>query len=141
MVLVGDGSLRPALEERTKLYGLEKRVIFTGMRKDVNDFYSLADYFVLPSHFEGFPTVCVEARASGLSCFLSDRISQEVDVLGDTKFLRINPAVSPTVWATNISSILPNPISVRNEMRKNSQLQDFDIKNTVKTLEVVYDSR
>lgn len=141
LVLVGDGSSRTALEDTIKLYGLEKRVIITGMRSDVNYFYSLADYFVLPSHFEGFPTVCVEARASGLKCFLSDKISKEVDVLGDIEFIRINPAVSPTSWATSISSAAPNPAAFRNAMRQNPDVQSFDIRNTVKLLEVAYDSR
>ena len=141
LVLVGDGSFRAELEEKVKLYGLDKRVIFTGMRKDVYHFYSLADYFVLPSHFEGFPTVCVEARASGLPCFLSDRISKEVNVLGDIEFVRINPAVSPTSWATTINESIPTPSAERIAMRRDATIREFDIKNTVKLLEVAYDSR
>ncbi len=141
LIMVGDGSLRKGLEQKAKSYSLSSRVIFTGIRDDIGDFYSLADYFVLPSHFEGFPTVCVEARASGLKCILSDKISKEVGMLGDTKFLGINPVVSPSVWASYITDTLPNPISKRASMKNNKKLQEFDVKETAKVLEAIYDSR
>ncbi|MBQ1344444.1 glycosyltransferase, partial [Candidatus Saccharibacteria bacterium] len=141
LVMVGDGSLRKGLEQKAKSYGLSSRVIFTGMRDDIENFYSLADYFVLPSHFEGFPTVCVEARTNGLKCIVSDKVSKEVGVLGDMEFLSINPVVSPSIWASYITENLPNPISKRSDMKNNKKIQKFDIKETTKVLEAIYDSR
>jgi glycosyltransferase involved in cell wall biosynthesis len=45
---------------------IEDRVIFMGMQKDVRPFYWGADAFVLPSFYEVFPLVALEAAASGL---------------------------------------------------------------------------
>jgi glycosyltransferase involved in cell wall biosynthesis len=45
---------------------LENRVIFFGMQKDVRPFYWSADAFILPSFYEVFPLVALEAAASAL---------------------------------------------------------------------------
>jgi len=44
-----------------KKLGIEKRVIFTGPRKDVDKFYSMADIFIFPTHYEPFGSVIIEA--------------------------------------------------------------------------------
>ena len=45
---------------------LSKRVIFAGPQPDVKMFYAAADIFVLPTLYEPFGNVCLEAMASGL---------------------------------------------------------------------------
>jgi UDP-glucose:(heptosyl)LPS alpha-1,3-glucosyltransferase len=45
---------------------LEGRVTFFGARKDVELFYQAADFFLLPSLYEAFSLVLLEAAASGL---------------------------------------------------------------------------
>src|SRR6185503_7994244 len=53
LVIVGDGADRPSLERLVKALGLERSVIFAGMRANVAPFYAVADVFVLPSLSEG----------------------------------------------------------------------------------------
>jgi glycosyltransferase involved in cell wall biosynthesis len=48
-------------EDRVKEIGIEKRVIFAGLREDVNRFISIMDLVVLPSLNEGMGRVLVEA--------------------------------------------------------------------------------
>ena len=45
---------------------------------NVNDYYSAFDIFVLPSRYEGFGMVAVEAQVSGLPCLLSDKFPEDV---------------------------------------------------------------
>jgi glycosyltransferase involved in cell wall biosynthesis len=46
---------------------VEERVTFFGPREDVELFYQAADFFVLPSLYEAFSLVLLEAAASGLT--------------------------------------------------------------------------
>ncbi len=46
--LVGDGELRPAMEQLTQELGLAERVRFWGVRSDVADILNAADIFALP---------------------------------------------------------------------------------------------
>ena len=68
LVLVGDGPERPYLEKLVKQLNLINKTRFVGNRKDIERFYSIADVFVLPSTYEGFGQVFLEAMASGVPC-------------------------------------------------------------------------
>ncbi len=63
-LFIGDGPLRPALEERAGRLGLSDACLFTGTRRDIAELYSLLDLFVLPSRREPFGLVLLEAMAS-----------------------------------------------------------------------------
>ena len=41
------------------------KVIFTGSRKDVNDFYNISDFFIFPTKYEPFGNVVLEAMSYG----------------------------------------------------------------------------
>ena len=42
---------------------VDKNVIFTGSRTDVDDFYVVSDFFILPTHYEPFSNVVIEAMS------------------------------------------------------------------------------
>lgn len=64
--LVGDGDLRPEIEEQIHHLGISDRVVLHGMQSDVRPFLQRADLFVLPSRYEGMPMTLIEAMATGL---------------------------------------------------------------------------
>lgn len=80
LLLIGDGELRDDIEDKVKKLGIEKKVIFLGKIKDVNNWYQAMDVFCLPSRFEGLPITVVEAQAAGLPCVISDTITDEVQI-------------------------------------------------------------
>jgi UDP-glucose:(heptosyl)LPS alpha-1,3-glucosyltransferase len=51
--------------------GLTPRVIFLGAQQDVKPYYGAADAFVLPTLYDPFPNVALEAMASGLPVITS----------------------------------------------------------------------
>jgi glycosyltransferase involved in cell wall biosynthesis len=53
-------------------HGIAEAVTFTGMQRDMPEFYALMDLFVLPSHREGFPRSPMEASAMGVPCIVTD---------------------------------------------------------------------
>lgn len=71
LMLIGDGPLRPSIEEKIKNYGIEDKVILTGMRSDVPALLSLMDVYVLPSTYEGVSVSLMEAQAAGVPYVVS----------------------------------------------------------------------
>jgi len=67
LLLVGhdDQGLRPALEAEVARCGLGGRVILAGFRREVPDIMASLDVFCLPSLWEGFGLVLLEAMAEG----------------------------------------------------------------------------
>ena len=71
-----------------------------GSVKNVNEFYSAADIFILPSFYEGLPVVGIEAQINGLFSLFSENITREAS-LGE-KCCEFLPIDNPDVWATRI---------------------------------------
>jgi glycosyltransferase involved in cell wall biosynthesis len=72
LALVGDGPLRGAIEERVRRRGLEKNVLFLGLRRDVATVLSMSRAFVLASCYELSPITILEAMNAGLPVVASD---------------------------------------------------------------------
>lgn len=104
LLLVGSGEAVPLAESWAAEHGVADKVMFFGQRDDVGRLYQAFDAFVLPSLYEGLPLVSVEAQAAGLPCFLSDRITRELDVTGTVRFLPIDGA---SVWAEALAGVEP----------------------------------
>jgi glycosyltransferase involved in cell wall biosynthesis len=68
LVLVGDGPLRPKLQQFIQQNNLEKSVAITGFvpYTDIPGYYLKADLFVTASVSEVHPLTVIEAMASGL---------------------------------------------------------------------------
>lgn len=71
LMLVGDGPLRSALEQRTAERGLSGAVTFTGSLPDVRAALKVLDVFVLPSLSETFSNAALEAMAMQLPVILT----------------------------------------------------------------------
>lgn len=99
-VFIGDGELFEEIQAKVNKKGLADNVLLLGRRNDIPELLSFLDCAVLPSLYEGFPTVAVEAQASGTKILLSDRITPEVDLgLDLVEFLSLS---EPRVWADYI---------------------------------------
>ncbi len=94
LLLVGDGPLRSDLEKQANLLGLEEKVIFAGVRSNVNDLYNVMDLLILPSFSEGLPLVLIEAQANGLKCIASDAVTRDANITGLVNYLPLSDGVS-----------------------------------------------
>lgn len=77
LIIVGDYksySGYGGLVEYINANNLSDKVLFTGLRTDVADVMQGFDAFVLPSRYEGLGIVYVEAQASGLMTFATDKV-------------------------------------------------------------------
>lgn len=98
-LLVGDGPLRPQVEQDIAAAGLTDRVILTGNRADVPQLLQSAmDVFLFPSKYEGLPIALMEAQLAGLPCVASDAITPEAAL--DDESVKWMALSSPTAeWA------------------------------------------
>lgn len=102
LAMVGSGGSMKTIKEKTLAMGLTERVFFAGTVANPESYYSAFDIKVLPSLYEGLPLVLMEAQSSGLPCLISDRITREVDVTGNVRFLPVDQGAE--LWVKEILS-------------------------------------
>ncbi|HOO07067.1 MAG TPA: glycosyltransferase [Ruminococcus sp.] len=91
LVLVGEGNRKPIIDF-IKEHGLEDKVILTGERKNVWDYYMAFDIFVGTSLYEGFGTTAIESQATGLPTILSTGFPEVVVLSNLTNRLSFDDA-------------------------------------------------
>ena len=133
LMLVGNGERKKFIIDKIDQYKLNDKVIFTGVREDINDIMKAMDVFVFPSLYEGLPVTLIEAQASGLPCLISDTITDEVCITPLVEKLSINQ--EPMVWADKIN--LLNGYSHKNFL-ENIKNRGYDINTSVSNLEKFY---
>ena len=72
LVILGKGSLEAQLKAQAAALGIADRVRFPGFVANPWAYFSRAELFVLPSRWEGFPTVVAEALACGAPTLVTD---------------------------------------------------------------------
>lgn len=133
LLLAGDGPLRKKIESKVKRLNISDRVLFLGIRSDINRLLQAFDVFVFPSFHEGLPVTLIEAQGSGLPCVISDAISEEVDLgAGLIRFESINN--SPNAWVEQVLSRNNRMIDARDWIKHNG----YDIQKSAQLLEEMY---
>lgn len=65
LLVIGKGDIKKYMK-KSKDLGIENKVFFMGTRKEIENFYALADLFVLPTIYDPFSNATLEAMASGI---------------------------------------------------------------------------
>jgi glycosyltransferase involved in cell wall biosynthesis len=135
-LLVGDGPLRVAIEQKVQSYGLTKHFVFAGARSDVPTLMKGAmDLFLFPSLYEGLPLTLLEAQAAGLRCLVSNTISVETDVI-KSLIVRESLTLSADDWAQRL---IENRGAARPQFAYTSRsLRDRSIEGSIERLVSTY---
>ena len=108
LMLVGQGEEEDAIRQKVINLGIEKSVLFMGVRTDVNRLLQAMDVFLLPSRFEGLPLVLIEAQTSGLRCLTTkNKVPYEVNVTGNVEFEELKE--NSIEWAHHIECMEKQP--------------------------------
>ena len=107
LVLVGDGELRPVIEQQISQLGLNNCVKMLGMRTDVDKLLLGADIFVMSSKREGLPMVLLEAMSCGLPVVSTD-VGGISEIIRDHENGFLVEARKPDLLAKAIEQILDN---------------------------------
>lgn len=105
LLILGEGEERANLERQISVYGLNDYIILYGVTKDVAEWLSAFDIYLMTSLTEGLPISAVEAQANGLPCLLSDCIPADVDLAPDVYHLPISQGVEP--WIECVKKLVP----------------------------------
>lgn len=131
LLIVGEGELRSQIEQKIKDLDILSSVIALGSRSDVNNLYQAMDVFAFPSLWEGLPVTIVESQASGLTSFMSNRITKDVDL---TELVQRLPIDNTAVWIDKLASFDGERVDVVQKIIDSG----FEIKNTAQKITDFY---
>ncbi|MFH1222905.1 MAG: glycosyltransferase family 4 protein [Pseudomonadota bacterium] len=80
-----------AVKNKVRELGIEKHVTFTGFCEDIPSALSAMDIFVMPSYFETFGLIAIEAMACGVPVIATDRGSINEIIPSDEYGIKIEP--------------------------------------------------
>lgn len=141
LVLVGEGSERPFLQEQVSRLGLGDRVTFTGARTDVAALLNSADIAIMPSLNEGMGRSALEAMACGKPVIAS-RTGGVPDLVREGKEGFLVPPGNAAALAQALRSLAqdPNLRAAMGQQARTRANQEFSIETMITKIEAVYDS-
>ena len=137
LVLVGDGNLRSEIEAAVNRLGIAGAVDILGLRTDVCSLEQAFDVMLLPSLFEGFPTVLLEWQCAGLHALVSDTVTPEAALTDMVGFLPITQGCAP--WVDALARIKAGD-RAEDSRRGIRAVRDggFDIASNARRLREIY---
>jgi glycosyltransferase involved in cell wall biosynthesis len=115
LLLIGDGEEKKSLERLSKKMGLEEEIIFLGkvFHDKLPKYYHVADIFVLPSLYESFGIVFLEAMAAGLPI-----ISTNVAAIPEVVDKKVGILVKPK----NVNELAKAILTLVNDVKKRRKM-------------------
>jgi len=122
LFIVGEGELRNELENKVEELDLQDSVTFLGYRKDIVECINSFDFCVLPSVFEGFGLVAIEA-------FMNSKTLVATDIPGLNEVVTnkngvLVPAKDPAALASAIDK-LATDATLRQELASQAK-KDYE---------------
>ena len=106
LLILGEGENRLDLETLIKQLGLEQDVKMMGFVQNPYPYMAHASLFVLPSRWEGLPTVLVEALYLGAPVVATNCPGGSREILKDGQYGKLIPVDDPLILADAINESL-----------------------------------
>jgi glycosyltransferase involved in cell wall biosynthesis len=139
LLIVGEGSSRPLLEETSRSLGLESSVQFLGERNDVPDLLRRATIFANSSLSEGVSLALLEAMATGLPAVVT-RVGGNAEVVQEGVTGLLVPPRDPASLAEAITALVSDParVAVMGRAARFRVEECFDVRRMVRDYERLY---
>lgn len=134
LMLIGTGELMEQVINKSKDLNIYNKIMFLGVKENVNEYYQAMDIFILPSKFEGLPIVGVEAQASGLKCIFSDNITKEVNITNNSVFISTD---NKEAWRSAVLELYQKGYNRQNE-KENIEKSGYDLTEEIRKIEKIY---
>jgi glycosyltransferase involved in cell wall biosynthesis len=139
LVIIGGGSLKNALATQAREQGVEASIEFAGETTDSPAALRGMDLFVLPSLWEGFPIVLLEAMASGLP-IVATAVDGVTEMLSDRETGLLVPPQRADLLAGAVDALLRDDALRRRlgEAARADVRARFGVERMVRETEDVY---
>lgn len=134
LALIGGEGQEEKIRNMVSSLGLTDNVKFLGVRNDVHRLMQAMDVFILPSKFEGFGMVFIEAQAASLKTYASNAVPNETKITDLIEYISLEK--SAEFWAEKVLSTYGK----NNRKQYNQSIYDsgFDIKSEASKLTKIY---
>lgn len=130
LIIIGEGSSRTKLENLIGKLKLKNKVTLIGWRNNVFPYLKKADIFVLPSRYEGFGQVLLEAMALGIPTVSTDAPFGPGEILKFGKYGLVLSKNKSNVMGKTIDLILSSKKEwKRLSLAGSSRVKDFSPTN------------
>jgi glycosyltransferase involved in cell wall biosynthesis len=138
LLLLGEGPLRPQIENLSQALGLQGRVHFPGNRADVPIILRhLVDVMVFPSLNEGLPLALLEAQAAGVPSVVAATVTKDVVVIPELmQFLDLEAPLSD--WTQAIRLMLTRRSFDRQVSLRVFEKSAFSLQQSTSLLKDIY---
>lgn len=139
LVLGGYGEEEEALREQATGLGLAERIRFAGYQANPADFFRACDAVVMPSRWEGFGLVAVEALAAGCP-LVATRVDALPEILDEGKTALLVVPEDPDSLAEAMRRVLGDAeLRARLSCAGRRRAADFSRSRMVAAYEALYD--
>jgi glycosyltransferase involved in cell wall biosynthesis len=107
--VIGDGPLRPALEQQAADLNAKENILFHGHCSNPYPLLYRASIFVLPSRFEGMPNAMLEAMGCGLAVIVSDASPGPLELIRDGETGLVTPVGDSRALAEAMKRLMQDP--------------------------------
>ena len=140
IMIAGDGIERKQLDKLSKDLNLKDKIIFLGYVNNIEEFYNIIDYLVIPSRSESFGLSAIEAQASGTPVIASSIKGLNEIVLDKKTGLLFQPENEKDL-AEKIE-LIHNDKNLRIELIKNGlyEVRKYSLDNYLLNLKSIYEN-
>jgi glycosyltransferase involved in cell wall biosynthesis len=129
LVIYGEGSDRSALETQISKLSMTSQISLAGVSHDIEEIYAGADLFVLPSRFEGYPNVLLEALAAGCPVIATDCPGATAHILQGGRYGVLVPAEDVHALAEALNRLMSDKAARASyAARANEAIQNLDVR-------------
>jgi glycosyltransferase involved in cell wall biosynthesis len=108
LTIYGEGPLRGSLWRRVIASGLERRIALPGLTNDMGAALKRSSLFVIPSRYEGYPNVLIEALACGLPVVATDCAGGTAEIVEGGFYARLVPPDDLNALAEALDRLMSN---------------------------------
>ena len=140
LLICGRGSLEPEMRTQIQASGLQERVKFLGVRRDIPNVMNAADGFVMSSYLEGLPMVLLQASSVGMPMVATDVGGNAEVVLHEINGFVVPPR-NDEALAAAMNRVLNLPEVERSRMAERGRehaRQTFEIERILDRWEALY---